>query len=225
MLRDLTGRRVGNADTAIGDFDPKVSKQSTAAREVLSEHCFEPAGLVSGILLGLAILSGCASQRTPMQVSVTQLAPYVNAAKDPGCPIHVLNSMPMGTYTQVAIVEAWADLKDTEKDVLPALRRKACETGADALVILNSTHQDIKQLLYQASPNEQLNDTTQQNVYAGQGDYIHEMEHTRGIGEAGHNGLYIDAVAITYSKPENQGSSEGTAARTPHRPSSVGPQG
>src|ERR1700730_17988598 len=98
---------------------------------------------------------GCSTGRTPMQVSVTQLAPYVNAAKDPGCTIPVLNTMPMGTYTQVAIVEAWADLKDTKDDVLPALRRKACETGADAVVLLNSTHQDIKQLLYQASPNEQ----------------------------------------------------------------------
>jgi hypothetical protein len=159
-----------------------------------------------------------------MEVSVTQLAPYVNAAKDPGCKIPILSSMPMGAFTQVAIVEAWADLKDTENDVFPALRRKACETGADALVVLNSTHQDIKQLLYQASPNEQLNNTTQQNVYAGQGEYIQEMEHTRRLGEAGHNGLYIDAVAITYNKPEGQGS-EGTRAGTPDRDSSLHPQG
>ena len=129
--------------------------------------------------------------------------------------------MPMGTYTQVAIVEAWADLKDTKNDVLPALRRKACETGADALVILNSTHQDVKQLLYQASPNEQLNDTTQQNVYAGQGEYIQEMEHTRRIGEAGHNGLYIDAVAINYNKVEDKG----TAAASPHPNDRSRPQG
>jgi hypothetical protein len=135
----------------------------------------------------------------------------------------VLNAMPMGTYAQVAIVEAWADLKDTNEDVLPALRRKACETGADALVILNATHQNVQQLLYQASPNEQLNDTTQQNVYAGQGDYIQEMEHTRRIGEAGHNGLYIDAIAITYTKPEDQGPANGTAAIAP-RPLDVAHQ-
>ena len=152
--------------------------------------------------------AGCSTKRTPMQVSVTQLAPYVNAAKDPGCTMPVLNTMPVGTYTQVAIVEAWADLKDTGEDVLPALKRKACETGADALVVLNSSHQDIKQLLYQASPNEQLNETTQQNVYAGQGDYIKEMEHTRRIGEAGHNGLYIDAVAINYSKAQDKSASD-----------------
>lgn len=191
------------------------------------KHCFgaRTSASMVGFLLGLILLSGCASQRTPMQVSVTQLAPYVNAAKDPGCTIPVLGAMPMGSYTQVAIVEAWADLKDTENDVLPALKRKACETGADALVILNTTRQDVKQLLYQASPNEQLNDTTQQNVYAGQGDYIQEMEHTRRLGEAGHNGLYIDSVAISYNKAEDQGSSEGTEARTPHPDSSAHPQG
>jgi hypothetical protein len=173
-----------------------------------------------GTLFAAFVMSagGCSTVRTPMQVSVTQLAPYVNAAKDPACTIPVLDAMPTGSYTQIAIVEAWADLKDTSEDVLPGLKRKACETGADALVILNSTHQDVKQLLYQASPNEQLNDTTQQNVYAGQGDYIQEMEHTHRIGEAGHNGLYIDAVAITYNKAEEKG----TAAASP-RPGNLLP--
>jgi hypothetical protein len=153
-------------------------------------------------------VAGCSTGRTPMQVSVTQLAPYVNAAKDPACTMPVLSEMPVGTYTQVAIVEAWADLKDTREDVLPALKRKACETGADALVILNSTHQDIKQLLYQASPNEQLDETTKQDVYAGQAAYIQEMEHTRQIGEAGHNGLYIDAIAINYNKTQDKSAAD-----------------
>ena len=185
-----------------------------------------PGALFAALCAALCLnAGGCSTERTPMQVSVTQLAPYVNAAKDPGCMIPVLNAMPMGTYLQIAIVEAWADLKDTNDDVLPALRRKACETGADALVILNSTHQDVKRLLYQASPNEQLNDTTQQNVYAGQSEYIQEMEHTRRIGEAGHNGLYIDAVAIIYDKAEDQGTADGTAAASPHPNDLVRPQG
>jgi len=180
--------------------------------------------LLAALCAALALSAGCSTERTPMQVTVTQLAPYVNAAKDPGCAIPVLNTMPIGTYSQVAIVEAWADLKDSQDDVLPALRRKACETGADALVILNSTHQDVKQLLYQASPNEQLNETTQQNVYAGQKEYIQEMEHTRRMGEAGHNGLYIDAVAITYGKAEG-GSTDGAATASPRRDDLVHPQG
>src|SRR5712692_9045591 len=141
---------------------------------------------VAGLCAAFSMtVAGCSTGRTPMQVAITQLGPYVNAAKDPGCKMPVLGAMPLANYTQVAIVEAWADLKDDQEQVLPALKRKACETGADALVILNSRHQDIKQLLYQATPNEQMNETTQQDVLAGQADYIKEMEHTRRIGEAG----------------------------------------
>jgi hypothetical protein len=177
-----------------------------------SKRRFEEA-LVSASVVALSAALiigavGCSTGRTPMQVSVTQLGPYVNAAKDPGCTMPVLSSMPQGTYTQVAIVEVWADLKDDNNDVVPALRRKACETGADALVILNSAHQDVKHLLYQASPNQQYNETTQ-NIYASQAEYIQEMEHTRRIGEPGHNGLYVDAVAINYKSTEGKSASDG----------------
>ena len=195
-------------------FQGDLAMQSSTIGATRSKTRFEAISsrvLLAALLAAFAITTGgCSANRTPMQVSVTQLAPYVNAAKDPGCTIPVLNAMPPGSYTQVAIVEVWADLRDTQNDALPALRRKACETGADALVIVNSTHQDVKQLLYQASPNEQLNDTTQQNVYAGQGDYIKEMEHTRRIGEAGHNGLYVDAIAITYNKSTEEGAADVT---------------
>jgi len=210
-----------------GDYEGKLAMQLTTWANLLKLG-FEQRlsmGLAAALYAALAMSAvGCA-QRTPMEVSVTQIAPYVDAAKDPNCSIPVLNALPTGTYTQVAIVEAWADLKDTEDDVLPALRRKACETGADALVILNSTHQDVKQLLYQASPNEQLNQTTEQNVYAGQGEYIQEMEHTRRMGEAGHNGLYIDAVAITYDKTAGKRSANGTEAASPRPNDTLHPQG
>ena len=163
--------------------------------------------LVAGIALVLGC-AGCSTGRVPMEVDVTQLAPYVHAAKAPDCQMPVLSNLPLTTYRQVAIVEVWADLKDQDNDVVPALRRKACETGADALVIINSQHQDIKNLLYSATPNETLNDTTKHNVYAGQGEYISAMEHTRRIGEAGHNGFYVDAVAINYAKPEDKSASD-----------------
>jgi len=161
-----------------------------------------PGLIVAGISMVLGC-AGCSAQRVPMEVDVTQLAPYVHAAKAPDCKMPVLEALPLTTYRQVAIVEAWADMKDQDNDVLPALKRKACETGADALVIINSQHQDVKHLLYGASPNEALTDTTKSDVYAGQGAYISEMEHTRRIGEAGHNGFYVDAVAINYGAGED----------------------
>lgn len=156
------------------------------------------AWLAACLALGV---TGCATQRVPMTVEVTQLAPYEHAAKPPDCRMPVLNTLPLTDYEQVAIVEAWADLKDQPDDVLPALQRKACETGADALVVINSAHQDIKNLLYRATPNETETDMDSKNGYSKPGQYIQTAEHTRRIGEAGHNGLYIDAVAINYRAP------------------------
>ncbi len=155
------------------------------------------------LLLGFAAVAGCAAQKQPLQVELTQLAPYNRAAKAPDCNMPLLDKMPLSRFQQVAIVEAWADQRDDQTDVVPALRRKACETGADALVLLNSKHQDIKNLLYRASPNEQMTETTEKNAYATSADYIQEAEHTRRIGEAGHNGFYIDAIAINYTHPKN----------------------
>ncbi|MGH8013384.1 MAG: hypothetical protein ACREQ4_12885 [Candidatus Binataceae bacterium] len=171
---------------------------------------------LAGLLcLALSPFIGGCSTKTPMQVDVTQLAPYVHAAKGPDCQMPVLEHMPAGDIQQIAIVEAWADLKDNTKNVLPALRSKACETGADALVIINSDHQDIKHLLYGATPNETMNKVTSENGYSDPGSYIRAVEHTRRIGEAGHNGFYIDAVAVEYSKPGNKVGVETSSPPTP----------
>jgi hypothetical protein len=170
-------------------------------------------------ITAISLLASCSTPgKVTMQVNVTQLANYINPARPPSCEIPVLESMPLTNFKEVAIVEAWADLQDKKSDVIPAMRRKACETGADALVITNSQHQDIKSFLYQASPNETLNEATQKDVYANQGEYIKTAEHTRRIGEAGHNGLYVDGVAINYTISAPQ-SSKDDAKLTP-RPAS-----
>ncbi|MGD0289305.1 MAG: hypothetical protein ABSC63_06580 [Candidatus Binataceae bacterium] len=170
-------------------------------------------GLAAMTIALSVIVAGCASQK-PLQVQVTQLGPYSHAAKAPDCRMPVLERMPLKNLSQIAIVELWADAKDQPPDVLPALKRKACETGADALVIINSEHQDIKNLLYAASPNESMNDVTAKNGYANPGDYIREAEHTRRIGEAGHNGFYIDAVAIEYNGRDEKQRAGETAPST-----------
>jgi hypothetical protein len=172
-------------------------RQGRAERvmEVLRDYgLFVRTALVVG-----ALFAGCSTPgKVPMQVNIVQLANYVHAARPPECDMPILDGLPLISYREVAIVEVWADIKDTKSDVLPALKRKACETGADALVIVNSQHQDIKNFLYKATPNENLNEVTQQDVYSGQGEYIKEAEHTHRIGEPGHNGLYVNAIAINY---------------------------
>ena len=168
---------------------------------------------VLSLLIGCLWISaaGCASQHDPLTVEVTQLAPYEHAAKAPDCQMPVLNSMPLTDYQQVAIVEAWADLKDQPSDVVPALQREACQTGADALVVIDSTHQDIKNLLYRATPNETETDVDAKNGAPAPGQYIREAEHTRRMGEAGHNGFYIDAIAINYVAATDQGAGTGAS--------------
>jgi hypothetical protein len=180
--------------------------------------------LAALILAMGGLVVGCGPQQAPLQVSVTQLGPYAHAAKGPTCQMPVLETLPLKPLSQIAIVEAWADQKDQPPDVLPALQSKACETGADALVIINSEHQDIKNLLYGATPNDTMNDLTAKSAYTESGQYIKTAEHTRRIGEAGHNGFYIDAVAIDYEarNPRRIGDSNAMPStvidsiRTPH---------
>jgi len=164
--------------------------------------------------------TGCATvTKKTLQVDITQLAPYVHAAKAPNCTMPVMESMPIGDYKQVAIVEAWGSLADETPDLLPALTRRACEAGADALVIINSQHQDIKHLLYAATPNETFTEASKKNSFAAPGDYMRAMEHTRRIGEAEHNGFYIDAVAINRS-PTNVKHTSNSSLPPSQQPSS-----
>lgn len=156
--------------------------------------------LGAALLLGaFAVAAAGCSQQRPTSVMVTQVSDVIHPAKAPDCKMPILTEEPAARYQQVAIVEAWADLTDTAATVLPKLRRKACATGADALLILNSKKQDVKSLLYGADPNRTETEVTASNDSSNQaGEYIQMMEHTRRIGEPGHSGFYIDAVAIDY---------------------------
>ncbi len=154
------------------------------------------AALLAVLSLGAA---GCSTQR-PTEVMVSQVSPDVDPAKPPDCNMPILTSEPTVRYKQVALIDVWADITKKQTDVLPELKRKACATGAQALLILNAKSQDVKSLLYGATPNETETEVTSANSTPNQaGQYIQMMEHTRRIGEPGHSGFYIDAVAIDYT--------------------------
>ena len=53
----------------------------------------------------------------------------------------VLRHEPLKDFRRVAIVEALGNVYASEADVLPAVQRKACETGADAIIVLTSKSQ------------------------------------------------------------------------------------
>jgi hypothetical protein len=93
------------------------------------------------ILLTLAAV-GCAHVVSlPPQVTLSEMEPSGRAAKPPDCNMPVLRHEPLRDFRKVAIVEALGNRFATEADVLPAVQRKACETGADAIVINTSKAQ------------------------------------------------------------------------------------
>ena len=54
----------------------------------------------------------------------------------------VLRSLPLvEKYRQVAIIEGLGNVFAHEKDVMPSVKKKACEVGADAIVIKESRDQ------------------------------------------------------------------------------------
>ena len=96
---------------------------------------------ITTIALAIAA-AGCARVVSlPPQVTLSEVEPSGRAAKPPDCNMPVLRHEPLTDYRKVAIVEAMGNRFAEESDVLPAVQRKACETGADAIVVLTSKAQ------------------------------------------------------------------------------------
>ena len=151
-----------------------------------------------------SVAAGCFTDKRPTEVMTTPVSTVIRPAKPADCNMPVLTQEPTVRYQQVAIVEAWADINEEPAKVLPELKRQACATGAQALLIVTGTKQDVKSLLYGVTPNESETQVTSANTTPNQaGDYINKMQYKPKIGEAGHNGYYIDAVAIDYVAGDN----------------------
>ena len=97
---------------------------------------------VSLILALVVTASGCAKAvALPPQATLAEIEPSGRAARPPNCEIPVLRHEPLTDFRKVAIVEGLGSVYASEADVLPVVQRKACETGADAIVILTSKSQ------------------------------------------------------------------------------------
>jgi len=87
-------------------------------------------------------LLGCAQVSSlPPRTSVTEIEPSGHGAKPPDCDMPVLRADPTRPYRKVAIVEALGNVFANEDTVLPVVKSKACETGADAIVVNTSKSQ------------------------------------------------------------------------------------
>lgn len=152
-------------------------------------------------LMGVCLLlvaSACATEpEMPPTANVTEIETTTRAAKDPNCYMPVIYAEPTVDYRKIAIVDAWASMKYSQKEVLDEVKRKACETGADAVLVLSGTQQNTRQLLYEGMPNPTR---LAYGADAPPGDYIMDREKQPDVGGVGHRGTYVDAVAIVYTE-------------------------
>jgi hypothetical protein len=104
-------------------------------------------------------------------------------------------------YQRVAIVEAWGN-PGQENEVLDAVRRGACQTGADALLILSSQSQMDGRYGKMDLPKDS-------NEHQGEEDSAARVRSFKEglapkVGEAGHAGYYVDGVALVYKQEKGR---------------------
>jgi hypothetical protein len=101
--------------------------------------------ITGGLALGV---TGCAkAMEMPPQTTYTEIQASGVAAKPPNCDIKVLRHEPLTEYRKVGIIEGTGSVYASEEDILPAVKRKACETGADAIILLASKSQTTENLV------------------------------------------------------------------------------
>ena len=146
--------------------------------------------------------AACAQKKDPPEATISWLAPQTRAAEPADCPIQVLSAPPNADYHQVAIVEVSDDYNASNAEVTALVRRKACETGADALVIVEDQQQKRGEALPGYSGDSR-------DAMSGSGVTNKGPSHAPEVGEVGHRGRFVDAVAIIYDKPSTASSASG----------------
>ncbi len=157
--------------------------------------------LLLSVLLMVAVWACSAEPSQPPEATVTEIEPVTRPAKDPNCYMPVIYADPTVDYKKIALVDGWGSLKFSQEQVLDAVKRKACETGADAVLVLSNTQQASRKLVYEGAPNPARNSQTADQV---QGAYLIDREKAPDIGSVGHRGNYVDAVAIIYTTPDQE---------------------
>jgi hypothetical protein len=152
-------------------LDALRSAAESHARALLRRGFGDALSLSVRIFIRIALMaatvtlaSACArALQLPPQATYSEIAPSGRAAKSPDCDMPVLRHLPLTEYREVGLVEATGSVYATEDQVLPTVKRKACESGADAIVILTSKSQtseglvgyyiDAEAIIYGKNPN------------------------------------------------------------------------
>jgi hypothetical protein len=140
------------------------------------------------------LFGGCFEFEVPEpSATVSPMTSVMRPAKAPNCPLQVLNTMPASDVQQLALVDTWGDQSAKDADLLPVLKSKACEVGADAVVITSDKSQHEGEQLegYDAQVGSNIN-----NKAANVSQRMHDPT----VGEVGHGGRYMSGVAIAFTK-------------------------
>jgi hypothetical protein len=150
--------------------------------------------LAAAVAAMAIFVSGCYVFEVPApSATVSPMTSDMRPAKGPNCTLQVLNSMPAGDVQQLALVDTWGDEVANDADLMPVLKSKACEIGADAVVITSNKSQH---------EGEQLQgwDDKVGSTVASKNANVSQREHDPTVGEVGHKGHYLSAVAIAFTK-------------------------
>ena len=156
-------------------------------------------GALALALAAIALfIGGCFEFEVPTpSTTVSPMTSVMRPAKAPDCPIQVLNSMPTTDFQQLALLDTWGDQSAKDVDLLPVIKRKACEIGADAIVITSdkSQHEGDQLVGWDSGASSTVSAKT-----ANVSQRMHDPE----VGEVGHGGHYMSGVAIAFVKGGQQ---------------------
>jgi hypothetical protein len=147
------------------------------------------------VLILAATVGACGGINIPPspEVSVTQIAAFEHAARGPDCHLPVLEREPAGCR-KIAIIEGWGT-EEQRNDLMSAVEKKACELGADSLLLVSDTAQSTTHLVYDPS-NQEPGMEGRASLQDTKGNEIIKKEHVAKTGERGHSGYYIETYAI-----------------------------
>ena len=154
------------------------------------------------ILIAALAIEGCATTNNAINVAVSQMRPFP-ASKGSGCDMPVLSQRPKRHFVELAIVEGWAGSQGQEQELLQKLKNRACETGADALLINYSKDQraNRKNSIEVADriadeADKTADETVDQQM---QDTYGAVLRGSGMLGTPGHGGFYMDTYAIKFT--------------------------
>jgi hypothetical protein len=158
------------------------------------------------LITAMALVGGCTWGIAPPEATISPMSASMLPAKPPDCVMPLLYEEPVSRYKQIALVDAWGDEDAKDADVLKVLKRKACEAGADAIVVTSNKKQEQGDPLPGYGPGAHTEVNGEQA-----GANVSERKHEPTVGEEGHGGHYISGIAIVY-RDARSGSSTATNA-------------